>query len=162
PWHLHVTWGDGSAAYDHDYALRGSLGMAPHAYDDNGVYTVTETITDKDGGSDTQTYKVTVDNVAPTASLGNNGPVDEGSPAPADDTGNEGTSKSFAPGSFSDARPDCPWAVDVAWGDGSAQYATAKASSGALGSASHTYADNGVYTVTVKVTDKDGGFGTAT
>ena len=30
PWHLHVTWGDGSAAYDHDYASQGALGLAPH------------------------------------------------------------------------------------------------------------------------------------
>src|SRR5207253_2880036 len=78
PWDLHVTWGDGSPATDLPYSSRGALGMAPHAYDDNGVYTVTETITDKDGGSDSQTYKVTVANVAPTADLSNTGPADEG------------------------------------------------------------------------------------
>src|SRR2546421_12446065 len=52
-----------------------------HTYDDNGSYTVSVKVTDKDGGSDTKTFKVTVANVPPTADLGNNGPVNEGSPA---------------------------------------------------------------------------------
>ncbi len=38
-------------------------------------------IIDKDNGASSYTTDVTVDNVAPTATLSNNGPVDEGSPA---------------------------------------------------------------------------------
>src|SRR5437764_1133345 len=42
---------------------------------------VTVHVTDKDGGSAQKATTVTVANVAPTATLANNGPVNEGSPA---------------------------------------------------------------------------------
>src|SRR5206468_1981527 len=74
----------------------------------------------------------------------------------------EGASTAFGLGSFTDAGAgDSPWHVDVNWGDGS-DHTTFTSSPGSLGSQDHTYADNGDYTVTVKVTDKDGGVGTAT
>jgi hypothetical protein len=59
---------------------------------------------------------------------------------------------------------DSPWSVDVDWGDGSAHTTFSATTQGSFGSKYHTYADNGAlpYTVTVKVTDKDGGVGTAT
>ena len=37
-----------------------------HIYADNGVYTVTVTVMDDDGGVTVQTFEVTVNNVAPT------------------------------------------------------------------------------------------------
>ena len=53
-----------------------------HTYADGpNDYTVTVTVTDKDGDSDSETFSVHVNNVAPTATLANNGPVNEGSPA---------------------------------------------------------------------------------
>ena len=42
---------------------------------------MTFTVTDDDGGANSDNFTVTVDNVAPTATLANDGPVDEGSPA---------------------------------------------------------------------------------
>ena len=48
---------------------------------DNGSRTVKGKVIDKDGGSTEYTTTVTVNNVAPTATLSNNGPVNEGSPA---------------------------------------------------------------------------------
>jgi hypothetical protein len=76
----------------------------------------------------------------------------------ADQNGTEGTSGDFDLGSFTDAGVnDANWTVDVDWGDGSAHATFTKTASGAMGTKSHTYADNNVYTVTVKVTDKDGG-----
>src|SRR4029079_15217880 len=119
-------------------------------------YTVTVKVTDKDGGVGTATFKVTVSNVAPTVT------------APANQTANEGASTSFSLGSFSDPGVnDSPWAVDVDWGDSTAHSTFNASTQGSLGSLSHTYADNTTppakgYTVTVKVTDKDGGVGTAT
>jgi len=238
PWAVDVDWGDGSAHYATTAASAGNLGLAPHAYGDNGTYTVTVKVTDKDGASGTKAYKVTVNNVAPTATFSNNGPVDEGSSfgvsltdphdVPADEaagftyrfdcgngsgypasysaassascptsdngtrtvkgeirdkdggvreytasvsvrnvaptvtaaanqSGSEGSAVSFDLGSFSDPGADSPWAVDVNWGDASAHTTFSVTSKGALGSKSHTYADNGSYSVTVKVTDKDGG-----
>src|SRR5205823_2650187 len=83
----------------------------------------------------------------------------------ADQTANEGASTSFSLGSFSDAGAnDNPWSVDVDWGDGSPHTTFNEGTQGSLGSQSHTYANNGAtpYVVTAKVTDKDGGSGTAT
>src|SRR5207245_2800214 len=85
--------------------------------------------------------------------------------AAADQSASEGTAQSFSLGSFSDlGANDNPWAVDVDWGDGSPHTTFNQGSQGSLGSQSHTYANNGAtpYTVTVKVTDKDGGAGKAT
>src|SRR5207249_9673019 len=83
--------------------------------------------------------------------------------APANQSANEGASTSFGLGSFSDVGVnDNPWAVDVDWGDGSLHTTFSLATQGAITAASHAYADNSTppatgYTVTVKVTDKDGG-----
>jgi hypothetical protein len=67
-------------------------------------------------------------------------------------TANEGASTSFDLGSFVD--PDGgPWSVDVDWGDVSTHTTFMATSAGPLGTRDHTYADNGPYTVMVKVTD---------
>src|SRR5205085_7661808 len=80
----------------------------------------------------------------------------------ADHSSRAGTLHSALPSSFTDPGPDGPWAVDVAWGDGSPHTTFNQNTTGSLGTSPHTYADNGVYTVTVKVTDHDGGYGSAT
>ena len=113
------------------------------------------TITDDDTGAGTASKIVKVSNVNPSVT------------APANQTANEGASTSFSLGSFGDPGADSPWSVDVDWGDATAHSTFSKTAVGSLGSQSHTYADNTVppstgYTVTVKVTDKDGGIGTAT
>src|SRR5205085_5817726 len=103
-------------------------------------------------GTDTKPFKVTVANVAPTVTVSNQ-------------SANEGTLSSFDLGSFSDpGLNDTPWSVDVDWGDGSGHSTFTTMTQGSLGLAPHTYDDNRStpYTVTVKVTDKDGGAGTAT
>src|SRR3989440_4831008 len=106
-------------------------------------------INDKDGGDTEYTASVTVNNVNPAVA------------APADQNANEGASTSFSLGSFGDPGADSPWAVDVDWGDGSAHTTFSKTATGSHGFQSHNYADNGSYTVKVKVTDKDGGYGSA-
>src|SRR5207248_3077025 len=153
PWSVDVGWGDGSPHTTFSKTATGSLGSQSHTYADNGSYTVTVKVTDKDGGSGQATFKANVANLAPNVT------------APADQNANEGAAQSFNLGSFSDAGAnDGPWAVDVDWGDGSAYTTFNQSSQGSLGSQSHTY-ENGAataYTVTVKVTDKDGGSGQAT
>src|SRR5205085_8110501 len=79
-WIVDVNWGDRQSD-TFSTGAQGSLGSMSHTYADNGSYTVTVKVTDKDGGSDSKTFKANVANVAPTADLGNDSPVDEGSPA---------------------------------------------------------------------------------
>ena len=75
----------------------------------------------------------------------------------------EGRNASFSLGSFSDVAVDSSWSVDVDWGDGSAHTTFTALTAGPLGSKSHTYTDGpNNRTVTVSVTDKNGGTGTAT
>src|SRR5207245_3565993 len=72
---------------------------------------------------------------------------------------NEGASTPFSLGQFSDpGAGDAPWSVEVDWGDSSGHTTFTTASQGTIAGKSHTYADNGPYTVTETVTDKDGGF----
>jgi PKD repeat protein len=112
-----------------------------HVYADNGIYTVTFTVIDKDGGVGTDTLTVTVDNANPVVEAGD------------DQSVNEGNTVSFS-GSYSDAgSADTP---TILWdfGDESTVSETL--------TPTHVYADNGIYTVTFTVTDKDGGVGTDT
>jgi hypothetical protein len=68
-----------------------------------------------------------------------------------------GRPAAFDLGSFTDAGlSDGDWTVTVSWGDGSSDLMFTVEAQGAL-SHSHDYAKNGKYTVTVTVTDKDGG-----
>jgi PKD domain len=143
PWAVDVDWGDGSPHTTFDATSTGSLGTKPHTYADNGQYTVTVMVTDDDS-ADSAAFTVTVANVAPSTT------------PPADQSATEGASKEVDLGSFSDPGADSPWAVDVDWGDGSAHTTFNATSTGSLGTKPHTYADNGQYTVTVTVTDKDG------
>ncbi len=132
-----IEWnfGDGSAT------VSGSL-TPSHAYADNSVYTVTLTVTDKDGGIGTDTLTVTVNNIAPSVDAG------------ADQMFNEGDAANFS-GSFSDPGSVDTHTVEWNFGDGSATV------SGSL-TPSRTYPTAGVYTVTLTVTDKDGGIGSDT
>ena len=143
-----------------------------HTYADNGTYTVTATLQDDDGLPVTQTFKITVLNVIPTVTVV--GPQ----------TVNEGTKISLTNlGTFTDPGFDNPlntkdpsnggqvvetFTYSIDWGDktiatpdtgvatidlhGSPGVMTAGSFDG-----SHTYADDGDYTVKVTVTDDDNG-----
>ena len=130
-----IQWDFGDGSSD-----SGSL-TPSHSYADNGVYTVTLTVADDDGGVGTDTLAVTINNAAPTVSAG------------ADQKANEGDEVAFS-GSFSDASPADTHTAVWNFGDGSPEV------SGSL-TPLHTYGDNGIYTVTLKVTDDDGGIGTS-
>lgn len=108
---------------------------ASHTYADDGTFSITLTVTDDDGASATATSSVTVTNVAPTA--GHGGPY----------TGSEGSPVLF---SGSETDPGTADSHTYAWtfGDGT---------TGTGQNPSHTYLDDGVFTVSVTVTDDDGG-----
>ncbi|MBL8814305.1 MAG: PKD domain-containing protein, partial [Planctomycetaceae bacterium] len=124
------NFGDGSAT------VTGA--SASHVFTDNGTYVITLTVSDEDGGTTSTTQTITVSNVAPTPTIDS-----------ISATRLEGTSISFA-GSATDpagANDTLTYAWD--FGDGSATVAGA--------TASHVFADNGTFVITLTVSDEDGG-----
>jgi|GEM_PF-1839254 len=129
-----VDWGDGQSD-----TYNGLTGQLTHVYTDGANnYTINVTLTDSDGATDTTSQAVTVNNVAPTITLTGAANSAEGSvytlTIAADDPGDDTITS---------------WQID--WGDGST-------TAGALGNNTHTYADNGNYTITVTATDEDGSY----
>jgi hypothetical protein len=124
-----------------------SNGATCNAVDNPGV-TVKGKIKDKDGGVTEYTAAVVINNVVPVV----NAVVT--SPEPS----LEGQSVT-ASASFSDAGVnDAPFTCTVNYGDGSGALAGVIAANTCTGPA-HTYTTFGSYTVTINVTDKDGGVG---
>jgi len=115
---------------------------------DNGTYTATVKVTDKDGGFSTDSVLVTVNNVAPVVSMSGNAALVPGQ------AGNYS-------GSFSD--PGVLDANQVMWnfGDGSVINWHSTKDAGAM-DVSHSWDKKGTYTVTMSVRDKDGGVSSTT
>jgi len=162
-----VGWGDGTSEALAVTEVPGGPGVpttgtmaAAHIFADNGLYTVTVTVCDDDGGCGSDALAVAVANVAPT--------VDAGPDVATD----EATALSFA-FSFSDPGFDFPpagtvedFTATVDWGYGAPDAPAVAEVPGGPGvpttgtiSVSHTYGDNGAFTVTVTVCDDDGGCG---
>jgi RHS repeat-associated protein len=61
PWSVSVDWGDGSDPTTFQTSSQGAIPSATHTYAlAPNLFTVTETVTDKDGGSDTKSFYVQV------------------------------------------------------------------------------------------------------
>ncbi len=119
-----------------------------HAYGDNGLYQVILTVTDDDGGVGSDFLYVTVNNVAPSVE------------ALEDQEMDEGTSVSLVLASFTDPGWLDTHTATIDWGDGTVEAGTVTEISGnGTVSGSHTYGDDGVFTVTITVTDDDGDSG---
>jgi DNA/RNA endonuclease G (NUC1) len=124
------SFGDGNSASGESVA---------HTFAQDGVYTVTVTVTDNDGLTDSASMTVTVANVAPAV-----GDFDDASFEAGDTYTVEGT--------FSDPGADA-WSATVDWGDGSAP--SQAMLSGQSFSLVHVYAAAGTFSVTVTVADDD-------
>lgn len=148
-----IDWGDGTQ-FDVNYGPSTAGVLEPtHVYADDGEYAVTFTVSDGlETVSDTRT--VSVSNVAPTLNVGPNQTVLEGDlvTLPTD--------------TFADAGTADTHTATVLWGDGTGienadvvetPFGPPGDAAGLTGTidASHVYAEDGVYTVTVCVTDDD-------
>jgi|GEM_PF-3156961 len=120
-----IDWdfGDGTTLSD------AQLGES-HTYLNNGVYTVTLTVTSSNGDVATDTATVTVSNLAPT--------IDSATLDAA--AVNEGGGVTLS-GSFSDAGTLDTHTLVVDWGDGTTSNATIDQTAGTF-AASHTYLDD--------------------
>ena len=166
-----IDWGDGivepGAVSESPFGPPGSTAgvdgtvSGSHVYADNGVYMVTVTVKDDDGDSTSDSFTVTVLNVAPTVDAG------------PDQEVNEGDLVSLAPATFNDKGTLDTHTATIDWGDETpveagevteSPFGPPGDTAGADGevSGSHVYADNGIYTVTLTVEDDDGASTTVT
>ncbi|MBI3838665.1 MAG: PKD domain-containing protein, partial [Planctomycetia bacterium] len=70
PWSVTVAWGDGLPNTTFSIAVAGSLGTQLHTYTEEGLFTVTVTVQDSTGLSDTKTFKVNASDPAVVATGG--------------------------------------------------------------------------------------------
>ncbi len=132
------TFGDGSAATGKTQS---------HTYTDDGIYTVTLTVSDAFGWQKTTSRTVAISNVAPSVSLSATSPLSILS----------GDAVSVA-GSFTDPGSDAPWSSVLDWGTGTPTSATLS-QSGASITGTRSYLAIGAHTISLTVTDKDGASG---
>jgi hypothetical protein len=147
-----VTWGDGNQ--DSDATIAGSNGSFTitddHTYTEIGTYPVTVAIADETGTVATPTATASVGD----ASLTMTGNFELGALT--------GQATLLTVADFSDGNPFAQntdeYTFTVAWGDQSSGNAYLTAGTGDLFSVSgqHTYAQDGIYTVTVTASDEDG------
>jgi uncharacterized repeat protein (TIGR01451 family) len=153
-----VDWGDGISE---DITLpSGGNGtvLGSHVYGDDGVFTVTVTVTDDDGGVGSDSFIVTVLNVAPSIQHQSKYITDENQEITL-------SARATDPGS-----DDLTFTWD--WGDGTSDTVTIYYNNGVspdpypspevnpmdiTDSVTHTYGDDGNFTVSLTVVDDDGG-----
>ena len=144
-WSYTVDYGDGTTE-------SGTLGSTSlplnHTYEDgSATYTVSVTITDVAGETASDSFSVTVANVAPSIELSGADSVDEAS------------SYTLSLGSLIDPGADTATDYSLDWGDGNVQSFSAAEFAALGGSIEHVYADGDASaTITLTVTDEDGSF----
>ena len=152
PWAVDINWGDGSSHTSFSTNTAGSLDNKLHTYLDNGTYTVTIKITDKDGAVGSNTFNIQVANIPPTGSS----IIAPVTPIPVNTSIN-------ASATITDQGVLDTHTATWTWGDNNSSAGNVSEANGSGSvSGSHTYTAAGVYTLTLTVTDKDGGSSLAT
>jgi hypothetical protein len=153
PWTVRITYGDNTGQFQSSVNNMGSIPLN-HVYRDNGSFTISVEVQDNSFASATAAATLVVDNVAPTVA-----------DLPMLNAINEGQQVNFTvnftdPGVNDTQSPFSKATIN--WGDGASQTMNVFANNGS-GSffVNHNYADNpaggGAFTISVTVTDKDGG-----
>ncbi len=128
-----------------------------HSHGDNGVYNLMLTVTDDDGGAATYTTTVTVSNVAPTIAPFGPFTVNEGSPLTMDVTATDLGSDDLT---YEWVFELGPTTTNTHFNDGTgpdpSQSPWGPYPFIVTDTVTQTYGDNGVYGLTVTVTDDDG------
>ena len=143
-----IDWGDTSPTEAGVVSESGGSGnvSGSHIYTDDGVYTVTLTVTDDDLSVGSDTLTVTVNDLGPTAALTGDAMLDEGQVGSYD-------------ASASTSSPDAIVAYEWDWDYNGGTFNP----SGDTGiTQSHAWNDNGTYSVAVRITDDDGSTDIAT
>lgn len=156
-----INWGDGDTDSGSDTG--GEIAVTPgspggpdtmgsfngtHSYVDDGVYTVEVTLTDTGGGSVTEMFDVTVNNVAPViTSLATSSPAIGGA--------EQGETVTLS-ADFTDVGTLDAHNAVIDWGDGTTSAGIVDQNAGTV-SGDHVYANGGLYEVTLTLTDDDTG-----
>ena len=148
-WTATVDYGDGSGVQ----ALTpdGQTFTLSHAYADDGLHEVTVTVTDSEGESGSDTFTVTVLNVAPTVAI---------ETVPQTLYKHEEMNLLAA---FDDPGTADTWTALIDWGDGNTATGVMDPVNGTVtGSHAYTVSGSFVVTVSVSVMNDNGGIGVAT
>ena len=138
-WTYSVDWGDGSAVENGAIAAgANSFNISRLLADGDASHTVSVTVTDVAGDSDTQQFQLNVNNVAPTIAL------------LGADSVPTGVSYTLNLGAIADPGQDTVTSYIVNWGDGSSE------TFNSAGDVTHVYATAGNTTITVDLIDEDG------
>ena len=147
---IDVDWGDGQTT---SFSSNSATPNISHRFLDDGAYTVTVTVDDQAGESNSvemQSILVTINNEAPSVALSGDATVEENVPY------------TLTLGSPQDPGDDTVSEYRIDWGDGSAVQVIAAANVPASREIMHTFSDGDTepndYTILVSVTDEDGAF----
>ncbi len=148
---LAVNWGDGSTPTVTSYGSGTSTINLTHQYLDDGPSgtgadspTISLSIEDGNGGSDTDSTSVTVNNVAPSLSNVSVSPT----------TINSGSSATLS-GTIGDVGTLDPHTVVISWGDGTTNTSLNLLAAVTTFSSDHQFATPGSFTIGVTVSDDD-------
>jgi len=149
-WTYSVDWGDGSVVEMGNIAVGvNSFDISRFFADGDASHTVSVTVTDTTGDTNTRQFVLGVNNVAPVITLIGNASVDEGSAYTL-------TGSVFDPGA------DTVTDYIINWGDGTTTALTAAEVQALSGNVSHVYADGASNPlISVDLVDEDGTHTTA-